>query len=507
MVIFTYIIYYHFFEDKNDSKNIEIGQVENNKIMNDIRLSIIGYDTIDPIISNNQNVQDIAKIIYEPLLDIEKDYKIKFCLANEWAKINEKEYIIKLKENVKWQNGNKITSNDIKYTIEKIKQTPNSIYKYNVEHISSVKVIDERTLKLSLDKEVLFFEYLLNFPIMCSNNDQNRLTTSGMYYISEITEKNIVLKANENYWNIENINPITKTIKINFYNSIADVYNEFRNGNIDMFTTSNVYTDESMGFVGYNTKRYKSRQYDYIAINTTNNLLNRKEVRQAISLSINKEAILQEVFEKQYEIANFPLDNGSYLYSSNIANVYDDEKAKQILNQSGWEFTATGWQKNEKGKKLTLAFNLIVSSTNENRIKVAEIIKKQLEEFGIGLNIKSVDEKTYYNYLENKDYDMILTGIKTAFSPDLTTFLGKDNLALYKNEEINTILSEVKDISNEDLLKQKYNRIIEITNDEIPYIGLYFEAKKLIYSKNIVGNIDPTAYNVFYNMDTWYRKE
>ena len=197
LVIITYIIYYQFFENKNDNKNIEIGEIENNQIMEDIRLPIISYDTIDPIISNNQNVQDISKIIYEPLLDIDKEYKIKMCLAKEWAKINDTEYVIKLKENVKWQNGKELTTQDVKYTIDKIKQTASSIYQYNVEHITNINILDERTLTISLDTEIPFFEYLLNFPIMCSNYEQNNeidtLTTTGMYYISEIAENNISL--------------------------------------------------------------------------------------------------------------------------------------------------------------------------------------------------------------------------------------------------------------------------------------------------------------------------
>ena len=509
LVIVTYIIYYQFFENKNDNKNIEIGKIENNQIMEDIRLPIISYDTIDPIVSNNQNVQDISKIIYEPLLDIDKEYKIKMCLAEQWAKINKTEYVMKLKENVKWQNGNELTTQDVKYTIEKIKQTENSIYQYNVEHITNINILDERTLTISLDTEIPFFEYLLNFPIMSSNYEQNNkideLTSTGMYYISKINENNIVLKANENWWNIENANTITKTIKINLYNSIADVYSEFRNDNINMFTTTNVNIGDSIGFASYNTKKYKARQYDFIAINTSNSVLNKKEVRQAIGMSINKDAIIQDVYDNQYEVADFPLDNGSYLYNAISSNIYDIEKAKEILTNAGWSYINNKWKKNENSKILTL--NLTVCSNNEKRIKVAEIIERQLAELGIEINVVSIDEKQYYNNLEKKNYDMILTGMNTSFSPDLSTYFGENNIALYNNQEIKTILKEVEGIQDENILKQKYNRIIEITKDEVPYIGLYFKTKQIVYSKNLVGKFEPTAYNVFNNIETWYRKK
>ena len=162
-------------------------------------------------------------------------------------------------------------------------------------------------------------------------------------------------------------------------------------------------------------------------------------------------------------------------------------------------------------------FDTIISQTgttekgliryNEKRIQVAEIVKKQLIELGIEINVVTTEEKQYYNKLENDNYDLILTGINTSYSPDLTKYFGENNIAVYNNEEIKTILTEVKDIQNENILKQKYNRIIEITKDEVPYIGLYYVTKNIVYSKSIIGNVESTAYNVFNNIETWYRKK
>ena len=52
----------------------------------EIRVGIAGIDTINPILSNNKNVQDITKLIYEPLVNLTSDYKAEPCLATEWAK-------------------------------------------------------------------------------------------------------------------------------------------------------------------------------------------------------------------------------------------------------------------------------------------------------------------------------------------------------------------------------------------------------------------------------------
>ena len=83
------------------------------------------------MLSNNRNVQEIAKLIYEPLIELDENYKLKPCLAKEWAKSGDMSYVIKLRNNVKWQDGTAFTAQDVKYTVETLKQI-NSIYSYNV---------------------------------------------------------------------------------------------------------------------------------------------------------------------------------------------------------------------------------------------------------------------------------------------------------------------------------------------------------------------------------------
>ena len=100
---------------------------------------------------------------------------------------------------------------------------------------------------------------------------------------------------------------------------------------------------------------------------------------------------------------------------------------------------------------------------------------------------------------------MILTGTTVGTSPNLETFFGATNLANYSNEEISTIMSEVKNITKEDLLKEKYARIREIFNDEVPYIGLYNSYYAIASSWSLKGSIAPNWYNLFLNINNWYK--
>ena len=91
---------------KNDNNNIEandqtIEKTETNVVKEDdigkeIKLGIAEFDTINPLLSKNKQVQEITKIIYEPLFQLTSDYKLEKCLAKDWAKTAENKYLIKI---------------------------------------------------------------------------------------------------------------------------------------------------------------------------------------------------------------------------------------------------------------------------------------------------------------------------------------------------------------------------------------------------------------------------
>ena len=203
---------------------------------------------------------------------------------------------------------------------------------------------------------------------------------------------------------------------------------------------------------------------------------------------------------------NFPLDFGSWIDSeTDINSAYNIEQAKQILQDSGWTYKYKYWQKYENYRTQRLSFNLVVKASDGNRVAVAENIKTQLENQGIRINIIKASDTQYTSYLQNKNYDIILTGTYLSANPDLTTYFGEGNLANYNNDEVNSIMTEVNNSSDENILKEKYKRLEEIYITDIPYIGLYTNKQIVAYNVELVGNVEPNWFNIFYNIEKWYK--
>ena len=79
------------------------------------------------------------------------------------------------------------------------------------------------------------------------------------------------------------------------------------------------------------------------------------------------------------------------------------------------------------------------------------------------------------------------------------------NLANYTNEEVQNIMNEVKNTSEENVLNEKYKRLIEIYKTDIPYVSLYNNKYTIAYSSEIVGDVNPTWFYQFYGIESWYK--
>ena len=477
---------------------------------NNIRLGISNFDTINPILTTNKVMININQLIYEPLFELDNNYKLQNCLAKEIAKTSANTYILKVDNSIKWSDGANFTAKDVKFTIDTIKLQSNIFYE-NVKNISETNVIDDSTIKITLDSEIPFFEYNLTFPIMCQKyyEGDNLYTSSkipigtGKYKIESVNSNQIILAKNSEYHNKNLENEKFDKVFVNIYSEIGEVYNGFKLGNIDILSVSSSKYKNYIGTLGYYAKEYIGREYDFLSLNCNDNIMKDKAVRQALSYVIDKDNIISNVYNNEYYKANYPLDYGSYLYSNNSAEAsYNIEKAKEVLISNGWFYSNNAWRK----QGVQLRINLTVNSSNKKRVETANLIKQQLESFGIPTYIREVSDNEYNGCIFERRYQVILTGIYNGYSPALDYFYGEGNMANYSNADVISLLNEVKNISDEKLLKEKYNQLIGITLGDCAYIGLYRNKCSLIISRKMSGNYEPNNYGIFGNFDTWSRE-
>lgn len=417
------------------------------------------------------------------------------------------------------KTGKKFDSSDVEFTIDMLKQNGiNSVYSYNVNKIIAVEKIDEYTLKLEIENEELFFEYNLIFPIMSSkyysdygefiSETKNRTPVgTGMFYISDTDEYTIALKKNTNWWNSAKGATKLQNINLNLYDSMSSMFTDFKNSKLDVFTTSNLNIEDYIGESGYLKSEYINRNYIYMALNCNSQFLNDVGVRKAIRLAVNKKDIIDSIFRGKYKESSFPLDFGSFAFSrENSIYEFNQDKAQDELINCGWSYEKDFWRKNEENKSLKMELKLVVNEQNNKNVEIGEKVVEQLKNIGMNIQLRKLSEKDYRKCIEKKDYDILLIQRNFGYSPDVSYYYEEGNEANYQNDKMNELLNEFKYLSNYEDIKNNCTQIIKIDNEDCPYIGLFYDINTMVYSKDLKGKVSPTSYNLFYNINEWYRE-
>ena len=513
IILASYTIYKSVKED-SEAQNESLDQTSKvSTIQKDIRLSIAELDTINPILSNNKNVQEITKIIYEPLVTLNENYKMEYCLATEIAKQDDVTYLVKLRQGVLWHDRSNFSAWDVRFTVDRIlgENSVSTIYRDNLRYVSSLEVVDDYTVIIRLTQAVPFFEYNLTFPIMCASyyDGEDFATTdknytpigTGMFKIESREPGYIKLARNDEYWD-NSKKPMAEEVNISLYDSMGEVYNSFKSGELDIITVGTNSVEQYIGTLGYNKVEYKSRNYDFLSLNNQSRLFSDVNVRRAISLVIDKNAIVAGALGSGYTPSNFWLDMGNWLYIADLTVETNTEEARNILEQNGWALRNNIWIKD--GQRLE--FPITVSNESEARLNVAQIICEQLNNFGINASILEVSGQRYEEILNNKSYECLLTGVRMSFTPSLRTFFGEGNIANYNNVEVFDLIRKVENTNDEGEMYDSYRAIYQKYLDDVPYIGLYRDTDIVVYNQGLVGNISPNAFNLYHNIEKWYRQ-
>ena len=173
-----------------------------------------------------------------------------------------------------------------------------------------------------------------------------------------------------------------------------------------------------------------------------------------------------------------------------------------MLINDGWIYTNNRWRKNG----IILAVTISVSASNNERCEVAKSIKEQLESIGIPVTIWQISDYQYNYCLNYKNYQILLTGVYNSYSPELTYFYGENNIANYNNEEVRGLIDDIKNITDEKVLLEKYQSLINITKDDCAYVSLYRNKNSLLVNQDIVANFEPNNFGVFRNFGSWNRE-
>ena len=414
-------------------------------------------------------------------------------LAKKWSISDDGlEYTFNLRKGVKFHDGTDFNADAVVFSLKRQLDENHPFYKYGpwkywgyMEMSAIVKDIvkvDEYTVKILLKKPEapLIANLAMQFASIVSPTAyekykegfyNNPVGTGPFKFVSWTKGDNIVLEANEDYWDGR---PYLDRV---VFKAIPDATARFlalKKGEVDIIDYPSpddipaIEAEESLKVV-----KQAGLNVGYLALNVEKKPLDNKLVRQAINYAINKQDILDGVYGSLGQAAKNPIPPGMWSYNDSIKDYeYNPKKAKELLEKAG-----VG-----NGFKMDLWAMPVSRPYNPNGKKVAEIIQAQLAEVGIKANITSYDWGTYLDKTEQGEHDSALLGW-TGDNGDPDNFLWvllstpaatkpAGNISFWKNSEFTALIKEAKESNDIKKRTRLYKKAQEIFHEEAPWVPL-----------------------------------
>ena len=464
-------------EPKYDQNFISVEYVSNNaeKGGNIVRSAIGTYDTFNPFTLKGTSAAGIG-LLYESLTVGSSDEAFTeyglLAKSIEWP--DDRSWVtFTLRDEAKWHDGKKITSDDVVWTFNTLMEKGHPFYKYYYGDVSEVIKITENKVKFEFstntNKElVLIVGQLPVLPKHYWENKNFEETTldvpigSGPYKVKSFDAgRSITYELDMDYWGFENnIVPIKVgkdnmgSIRYDYYKDRGVEREAFKSGEIDFFSENTSkewatgYDIDAVteGLIKKELIPHENPQgMQAFAFNTRKDIFADKRVRKALSFAFDFEWTNKNLFYGAYKRTDSFFEN-SELASSGLPsqaelaylNPYIDQLPKELFNEeySNPKTDGSGFIRNElqeatkllkeAGWKLRdgklensngepFEFEILLVSPAFERIVLPFI--DNLEKLGINASLRTIDSSQYQKRIESFDFDMVVFTFSQSLSP------------------------------------------------------------------------------------------
>lgn len=469
------------------------------------------YTSINPALYEHG---EINSLIFSGLTSHNENNEVVADLAKSWD-FNEEtnEYTFHLREDVLWQDGEPFTAEDVKFTLETIRNPENaSEIASNYEDIEEIQISDENTIVLKLsDKNVAMLDYMTvgilpkhlleGKDITTDEFNQNPIGTGPYRLTKWEVGQYIELEKSENYYGQE---PKIKTVIFKIVPDEKVRAMQLQSGELDLAQISPKDAKTLNGKDGYTIYDMKTADYRGILYNFKHPFFQKhREVVNALSYAIDRQAIIDTVLLGEGTIAYSPLQMGPYNNDKINKYSYDPKKTQEMLEQAGWIKKDGVYEKD--GDRL--AFTITCGEGDQVRIDMATICAQQLREIGADVNV-AVEANVDW-----EGQEAYLIGWGSPFDPDDHTYkvFGTNkgaNYSGYSNEMVDQWLLKARRTDNEVERKKYYNKFQEELTKDLPYTFLAYVDAIYVSSRPITGITKDTVLGhhgvgIFWNIEDW----
>lgn len=452
--------------------------------------------SMDPSSTTEMDSFKVTVNIFETLVKCEKEgNQIVPCLAESWRSSEDGlNWVFKLRQGIKFHDDTDFNAYAVVFNFYRWMYEDNQYHSGQFSYwnyifggfpglVKSVTALSNYSVEIKLNKPYAPFLNALAMPSFGiaspdaikkhnGNMHEHPVGTGPFVFEKWDHNKRVVLHRNDKYWN----GPVKLSeVEFRVIPSNKDRLEELKQGTVHI---ADYLSPNDIEDIKYDPNLYlylrPSFNIGYIAMNNDKFPFNKREVRVAINHAINKEKLINDVFNNMAKPATTLIPPSLWGYNENLEPFeYDPEKARSLLAAAGFP----------NGFKTTLWVMDAAREYFPKPLETAQFIRENLKEVNIDLEIKVFDWNKYLTKIHNGEHEIALIGWTGDFiDPDnfLYTMLSSENAkpglagnySFYKSKEADELLVQARQTTNIVFRRSIYRRLQEIVNYDSPSVPL-----------------------------------
>ncbi len=452
--------------------------------------------------------QEVLQYVSRNLLDLDSQMKVVPGLARFTVSPDGRTFLFTLRDDAVWEDGTPVRAADAVFTIRSIvdPKIPSPVFRSVFDGLLSVYATGEKTFTVRFRETYAYRSMSFVLPLLperrfakkhfLSAPDNRAPFSNGPYrFVSWKPQQEIVLERNPRAWG-ERGHFDRIVFRILPEDSVA--YRSLLAGNLEetrLDSTGKGRAAQDPEFAACcRLVEYFDLGWNYIALNNRSPLFADARVRRALTMLLDRAAIVRNLFQGSARILSGPWAPDSAVYDATVSPLrFDPAGAASLLDAAGWRDSNGNGVRDRGGREF--AFDLLVSTGTTAGRQIDETFAAELARAGIRATIRPVEWAAFSERVDAGDFEAAsLAWSASDPNPDPYPFWHSSqwpphglNSEFYKNADADRLMEEARAEQDESRRTAIYHRLHRIFRDDAPVIFVATSSQKFGFSRRVRG--------------------
>lgn len=451
-------------------------------------------DNLNPIYATSSAERSASRLIFAPLLSYDRDGRLRGDLAESWRVNNEgREVIVTLRDGLTWHDGQPFTSEDVVFTVDRIKDVEARSPYYTSWQSIRVAASDDRTVTFTLPAVYAPFPHALTIGMLPKHllEDvapaalrENQFSTNpigtGPFQFRNIQNidvtqgrKVVHMAAFDNYLRGK---PKLERFQLHTYGDVDQLKRALETSEVSAVSDLTASAAEDLSKRSLKVEDIPMNNGVYALFRNNSDALKDVEVRRAIRLGTDVQQV-RAVLDNRVDPLEGPLFSSQVSGQLTRMPSFNEERANRALDAAGWRRNGEGVRQKDNTE---LSLSVVALQTGDYPVVVEELAR-QWRELGVQVDVELVEpENVQQAVLRPRAYDVLVYELAIGSDPDIYAYWHSSqksqnglNFSNYDSAIPDDALESARAVVDRNLRDEKYRTFVERWMQDAPAVPLY----------------------------------